>query len=99
MLGEATEIFCFSLSLLISFLFHLLYNWDANHINASNISAVKILKIGGGAIVDRGRAYNLIHFLLTIRLYSICIKIVLKGGSGGPPPENFYKIRYKIRLF
>ena len=30
----------------------------------------------------------------------ICIKIVLKGGRyGGPPPENFYRIGYKIRHF
>ena len=54
----------------------------------------------GGGIVDRGRAYNVMHFfLLTIGLCLICIKIVSKGASGGPRPEIFYKIRYKIRLF
>ena len=36
--------------------------------------------------------------LLTIGLCLICAKIVLKGG-GGLPPENFYRIGYKISQF
>ena len=30
-----------------------------------------------------------------------CIKVVLKGGRGvrGPPPEKFYRNRYKIGQF
>ena len=49
----------------------------------------------------RGELYLYSNALtyLTIRLCSIFTKIVLKGGSGGPPPEFFYKISYKIRQF
>ena len=50
----------------------------------------------GGAIVDRGRAYNLMHFLLTIGLCSICIKIVLKGGLGVLPQKIFTKLGTKL---
>ena len=41
----------------------------------------------------------LFRFFKLLGLCAICIKIVLKGGFGGPPPENFYRIRYKIRQF
>ena len=47
---------------------------------------------GGGLIM-------LFSFIKLLGLCAICIKIVLKEGSGGPPPENFYRIRYKIRQF
>ena len=51
------------------------------------------MDVGGGELI------MLFNFIKLLGLYAICIKIVLKGGSGGPPPENFYRIRYKIRQF
>ena len=44
----------------------------------------------GGGILDDG------PYCRTTPLCSISIKVVLKGGSGGPPPENFYSYKYKI---
>ena len=35
-------------------------------------------------------------FYKTIGICSICIEIVLKEGSGGPPPENFYRFSTKL---
>ena len=51
-------------------------------------------------IVDRAGIIMLFSFIKLLGLCAICIKIVLKGGGvGGPPPENFYRIRYKIKQF
>ena len=38
----------------------------------------------------------LFSFIKLLGLCAICIKIVLKGGSGGPPPENLTELGTKL---
>ena len=47
-------------------------------------------------------AYDLKHLLLNYSVlgyFQSVLKLYLKGGSGGPPLEIFYRIGYKIKQF
>ena len=54
------------------------------------------IKAQDKVLLIRGRLIIQCNFYYTIGLCSIRIKIVLKGGCGGPPPENFTVLGTKL---